>query len=127
MNAQHKKPEQKCGNTARWDINVPPAFSPVYKEKIRGILVSEADLMPPASAKRRHRCAKTCLYNTHSDNVAAFCKKHRCGMTVKQIRCRECLSKQCWYLVKYQDHPWWKQREIIKRKRVERKKMYGIC
>ena len=65
---------------------------------------------------------KTCLYNTHSDNVAAFCKKHRCGMTVKQIRCRECLGKQCWYLVKNQDHPWWKQREILKRKRMERRK-----
>ena len=127
MSEQYKKTEQKGSEAARWGINVPSSAGTVYNDKNRGILVSEADGSPPASAGRRRRHMILCLYNTHSDNVAAFCKKHRCGMTVKQIRCRECLSKQCWYLVKYQDHPWWKQREIIKRKRIERKKMYGIC
>jgi hypothetical protein len=38
-------------------------------------------------------------------------------MTVKQIKCKECLKKQCWYLRKNESHEWWKQREIMKKKR----------
>ena len=36
---------------------------------------------------------KTCLFNTQSDNCCAYCKKHRCSLTVKQMRGRECLKK----------------------------------
>ena len=64
---------------------------------------------------------KTCLYNTHSDNVAAWCKLHHCCLTVKQIRKRECLKKQCWYLKRNEDHDWWRQRDVMKQKRKERK------
>ena len=64
---------------------------------------------------------KTCLFNTHSDNVAGYCKLHHCSMTVKQIRCKECLQKQCWHLVKNEEHQWWRQRELTKQKRKAKK------
>lgn len=65
---------------------------------------------------------KACLFNTCSDNVAAYCKYHRCYMTVKQMRCKNCLGKQCHYLVKNEDHQYWKQREVTKQKRKDRKR-----
>lgn len=64
---------------------------------------------------------KTCLFNTRSDNVAAYCRYHKCNMTVKQIRCKNCLGKNCWYLVRNEEHSWWKQRETMKKKRKDRK------
>lgn len=64
---------------------------------------------------------KMCLYNTHSDNVAAWCIYHHCNLTVKQIRCKNCLGKQCHYLRKNEEHTWWSQREAAKQKRKERK------
>lgn len=71
---------------------------------------------------------KTCLFNTHSDNVAAYCKYHCCSMTPKQIKTKECLQKQCWYMVKNEEHEWWKQRERTKQKRKNRKEMLNtIC
>lgn len=70
-----------------------------------------------------------CLFNTYSNNVAAYCKHHNCGMTVKQIKCKNCLGKQCWYLQKNEEHEWWAQRELTKQRRNNRKermRSYGI-
>ena len=64
----------------------------------------------------------TCLFNTSSDNVAAYCKHHHCGMTVKQMKAKNCLGKQCHYLVKNEEHQYWRQREITKQKRKDIKK-----
>lgn len=64
---------------------------------------------------------KTCLFNTYSDNVAGYCKLHHCSMTVKQMRGKECLAKQCWHLVKNEEHQYWRQRELKKQKRKARK------
>ena len=64
---------------------------------------------------------KDCLFNTQSDNIAAYCKYHHCYMTVKQIKRKNCLRKQCGHLVKNEAHPWWNQREATKKKRKERK------
>lgn len=64
---------------------------------------------------------KMCLYNTHSDNVAGYCALHHCNLTVKQIKCRECLGKQCHHLRKNENHDWWRQREVVKQRRIERK------
>ena len=65
-----------------------------------------------------------CLYNTHSDNVVAYCRnpKHPYAMTVKQMRCKNCLGKQCRHLEKREEHDHWRQREVIKQKRKDRKK-----
>lgn len=62
-----------------------------------------------------------CLFHTHSNNVAAYCKYHKCGMTVKQMKAKNCLQKQCHYLVKNEQHDYWRQRDQIKQKRIERK------
>ena len=64
---------------------------------------------------------KECLFNTQSDNVAAYCRLHRCSMTVKQIKCKNCLQKQCFHLVKNEEHQYWKQRAMAKQKRKNRK------
>ena len=62
-----------------------------------------------------------CLYNTYSHNIAGYCKHHHCAMTVKQIKTKNCLGKNCWYLRKNENHDWWKQREVMKQKRKDRK------
>ena len=62
-----------------------------------------------------------CLYNTHSNNVAAYCQHHHCAITVKQMRTKNCLGKQCNYLQKNEKHQYWNQREVTKQKRKNRK------
>ena len=62
-----------------------------------------------------------CLYNTHSNNVVAYCKYHHSGMTVKQMRCKNCLGKQCKHIQKNEEHQYWHQREVQKQKRKKRK------
>ena len=72
---------------------------------------------------------EVCMFNTQSNNIAGYCKHHHCGMTVKQIKCKNCLQKQCWYLIKNERHEWWMQRANVKQKRKERKERinsYGI-
>lgn len=64
---------------------------------------------------------KQCLFNTCSNNCCAYCKLHHCYMTVKQMKAKGCLQKQCWHLIKNEDHQYWKQREAIKQKRKDRK------
>lgn len=68
-------------------------------------------------------CRETTLYNGESAKCAAFCKRHHCGLTVKQIKQRQCLGKECWHFVKYESHHWWRERESLKRKKKERKAM----
>lgn len=62
-----------------------------------------------------------CLFGTCSDNIAGYCQLHRKGMTVKQIKQKECLKKQCNHLKKNEVHDYWRYRETIKNKRRERK------
>ena len=61
------------------------------------------------------------LNNMYAKKPCAYCRLKDCSLTVKQVKAKECLKKQCWYLVKY-DHEWWKQREAIKKKKKEHKK-----
>ena len=49
------------------------------------------------------------LFNGYSDNCCAYCKYHMCGMTFKQIRVKDCLNKQCHYLIRKETHPVWQQ------------------
>ena len=69
---------------------------------------------------------KECLFNTYSNNCCAYCKLHHCSMTVKQMKAKGCLQKQCWHLIKNEEHQYWKQREATKQKRRERKDMINI-
>lgn len=61
------------------------------------------------------------LYGSYSDNCCAYCKHHNCYLTVKQVKQHDCLKKQCWYFFKNIDHPWWKQRDVIKEKKKRKK------
>lgn len=65
-----------------------------------------------------------CLYGTESDNVCAYCRRHQKGLTVRQVRKKECLTKNCWYLVKYEQHEWWNQRRLTKERRKANKITY---
>lgn len=62
-----------------------------------------------------------CLFHTESNNVAAYCKHHHCGITVKQMKAKKCLQKQCNYFVKNEQHDHWRQREWIKHQRKVKK------
>ena len=61
------------------------------------------------------------LYCGDSENCAAYCRRHGVGLTVKQIKQRQCLKKQCRYFEKHEDHMYWKQRAALKRKKKENK------
>lgn len=61
------------------------------------------------------------LFNGYSNNCCAYCKLHQCAMTVKQMKAKECLNKQCYHLVKNEAHQIWKQRARTKALRKERK------
>ena len=63
------------------------------------------------------------LYGSEFDKnrACAYCCHHHCYLTVKQMKQHNCLGKQCWYLHKNEQHSWWRQREIIKQKRKQKK------
>ena len=61
------------------------------------------------------------LYNCYSDKCCGYCKHHNCGVTVKQLKHKECLKKQCHHLIKNENHDYWRQRERVKQLRKERK------
>ncbi len=64
-----------------------------------------------------------CLFNSESNNCCGYCKYHLANLTVKQMRAKECLQKECRYLVKNESHSYWKQREIIKQKKKIKKQI----
>lgn len=66
---------------------------------------------------------KECLFHSYSDNIVAWCRYHSCAMTTKQMKCKDCLNKQCRHLVKNEEHQYWRQREFAKQKRKNRKQM----
>lgn len=68
---------------------------------------------------------KLCMFNTESSNVAGYCKLHSTHMTVRQIKCKNCLQKQCWHLERNEEHKWWKQRAEKKEMRKARKAKYA--
>lgn len=65
------------------------------------------------------------LYNNYSDNCCAYCNLHNCSMTVKQMRRKECLQKQCYHLEKNESHDFWRHKARIKELRKERKE--NLC
>ena len=65
---------------------------------------------------------KLCLYNTYSDNVVGYCKYHKCHLTARQLKCKDCLGKQCLHLEKNETHQYWHQREVLKQKKKNKKK-----
>lgn len=62
------------------------------------------------------------LYNTEISEKRAigFCQRHHCYVTSTQLKQKQCLSKQCYHLEK-REHEFWRQRELTKQRRRNRK------
>jgi hypothetical protein len=61
---------------------------------------------------KKEKAVGRCHHNWHKGNMSA-----------KMVKTHKCLGKQCPYFEKYEDHPYWKEREAIKAK----KKQAKIC
>lgn len=60
------------------------------------------------------------FYGGKSENICAYCYKHRLYLTPQQLKTRECLKRNCNALKRY-EHPMWEQKKQSKEKRVSRK------
>lgn len=61
------------------------------------------------------------LYGGVSQNCCGYCRLHGCGVTVKQLRKKECLQKQCFHLRRYAEHDFWRERERVHQLRLARR------
>jgi hypothetical protein len=52
------------------------------------------------------------LYGSQINRSKAvgYCYYHKAALTVKTMKCHECLKKQCDALKKYEEHDYWRQR-----------------
>lgn len=55
------------------------------------------------------------------NKAVGYCRYHHCALTVRTLKCHECLNKQCHALQKYENHDYWRQRAQKKAWRKERK------
>lgn len=63
------------------------------------------------------------LYGSYIDQskMVGYCKYHRAALTVRTLKCHECLNKQCNALQKCEEHDYWRQRARKKELRKTRK------
>ena len=61
------------------------------------------------------------LYNTKAKSVCGRCHHHNCGITVRQLKAKKCLAKQCHYLERYEEHEYWHQRALQKANKKAKK------
>ena len=54
-------------------------------------------------------------------NCVAYCKKHRCYLTIIHLKNMSCLQKQCKYLVKEDNHKFWIERAERKKRKKDNK------
>jgi len=64
---------------------------------------------------------KRTFWYSDSNNVCAFCWKHRLYLTPKQMKRRKCLVYHCDALQRCEDHTFWSKREERKENRKSRK------
>ena len=64
----------------------------------------------------------TTLHNTVARSPCAYCRQKCVSLTWKQVKSKQCLKKECWYLVKY-DHEVWRQRELQKERKKANKQI----
>jgi len=57
------------------------------------------------------------------DSAVGYCHnpEHRGYLSKRNLKKHECLRKQCRYLHKYEEHPYWAERERIKAEKKARK------
>lgn len=53
--------------------------------------------------------------------AVGYCRYHNAALTTKTLKGHECLKKQCNALKRYEEHDFWRQREVMKaRKKANR-------
>ena len=50
-----------------------------------------------------------------------YCRLHKGMLSTTILRKKKCLDKQCFHLQKYGHHPYWKEREVKKERKKQRK------
>ena len=67
------------------------------------------------------------LYNTEisEKKCVGYCGRHHCYLSATQLKRKKCLHKQCNHLTK-REHEFWKQRELTKTRRKQRKEFFKI-
>ena len=56
------------------------------------------------------------------NRAVGYCYFHKAALTVKTMKCHECLKKQCDALKRYEEHDFWRQHEQKKERRKARKR-----
>ena len=66
-----------------------------------------------------------CLYGSEiaRNRAVGYCHFHKSALTVKTMKCHECLKKQCDALEKYEEHDFWRQHAQKKELRKARKQV----
>lgn len=54
------------------------------------------------------------IYGGRPKNPAAYCALHNGSLTVKEMKKKGCLGKQCRHLRKNEQHEYWHQRLLMK-------------
>lgn len=62
------------------------------------------------------------IFGHELKNPAAYCKYHKGSLSVKQIKAKRCLQKQCRHLLKNEEHTYWQYREEVKKIKKERRR-----
>lgn len=65
------------------------------------------------------------LYGSYisRNKAVGYCHYHKAALTVRTMKCHECLKKQCDALKKYEEHDFWRQHEQKKERRKAKKQM----
>lgn len=61
------------------------------------------------------------IFGGRPNNPAAYCAFHHGALTVKEMKRKGCLGKQCWHLQKNEQHEYWKQRALQKARKESRR------
>jgi hypothetical protein len=59
----------------------------------------------------------------NKSKVVGYCKYHKTALTVRTLKCHECLKKQCNALEKREEHDYWRQHEQKKQWRKSKKEL----
>ena len=54
------------------------------------------------------------IFGSRPKKPVAYCALHCGALTVKEMKRKGCLGKQCWHLQKNEQHEYWRQRELAK-------------
>ena len=58
--------------------------------------------------------------------MVAYCRYHQAALTVKTMKCHECLKKQCDAFEKYEEHDFWRQHEQKKALKKAKRQMLMV-